>query len=76
MPCMDSGGQVTELARKILAAMAGGASLNEIAERTGLPLYRVRSGTRELVEAGLVETRDETYALTEAGRTAMAAVSG
>lgn len=76
MPCMDSSGQVNELARKILAALAEGAPLSEVAKKTDLPLYRIRSGVRELAEAGLVETKDETYVVTEAGRAAMATVSG
>jgi predicted transcriptional regulator len=76
MPCIDSSGPMTEIARKILAAMADGAPVNEIAEKTNLPLYRIRSGARELVEAGLVETKDEAYVLTEAGRTALTNASG
>ena len=76
MACIDSSGHMTESAAKILAAMADGAPLSEVAEKTGLPLYRIRSGARELVDAGLVETNDETYLLTEAGRTALASASG
>jgi len=76
MPCIDSSGHMTEIAAKILAAMADGAPLNEIAEKTDLPLYRIRSGARELVEAGLVETKGEAYVLTEAGQTALTNASG
>jgi DNA-binding IclR family transcriptional regulator len=76
MPCIDGSGRMTEMAGKILAAMAEGVALPEVAEKTGLPLYRIRSGARELVEAGLVEAKDETYILTEAGRAAMAGISG
>lgn len=75
MPCIDSSGHMTEIAGKILAAMADGTPLNEVAEKTDLPLYRIRSGARELVEAGLVETKDEAYVLTEAGRAALANAS-
>ena len=71
MPCIDSSGQMTEMAGKILAAMGDGAPLTEVAEKTGLPLYRIRSGARELVQAGLAEARNETYVPTEAGRAAM-----
>ncbi|MEJ2008013.1 MAG: hypothetical protein P8Z30_07645 [Acidobacteriota bacterium] len=76
MPCKDSSGEVTEMARKILAIMAEGAPLNEVAEKTDLPLYRIRSAARELVEAGLAEEKDGSYVVTEAGRTAMETVSG
>ena len=75
MPCIDSSGHMTEIAGKILAAMADGTPLNEVAEKTDLPLYRIRSGARELVEAGLVETKGEAYVLTEAGRAALANAS-
>jgi len=71
MPCVDGRGQLNEMAKKLLSAMADGSSLEQIAEKTGLPLYRIRSGTRELAEAGLVESANETYVLTEAGRAAM-----
>ena len=76
MPCKDSSGELTSIARKILNVMAGGASLSEVAEKTGLPLYRVRSAVRELAEAGLAEEKEQTYVLTEAGYTAIASPSG
>ncbi len=76
MPCIDSSGQMTEMARTMLAALSDGATLSELAQKTGLALYRVRSAVRELVEAGLVEAKDETHVLTEAGRAALARASG
>lgn len=76
MPCKDSSGELTSIARKILNVMAGGASLSEVAEKTGLPLYRVRSAVRELAEAGLAEEKEQTCVLTEAGYTAIASPSG
>ncbi|PKH44998.1 hypothetical protein CVH13_01666, partial [Dehalococcoides mccartyi] len=36
----------------------------EIAPFSGLPLYRVRSGTRALAEAGLAEEKEGKYHLT------------
>ena len=76
MPCIDSSGQMTEMARAMLAALANGATLTELAQKTGLALYRVRSGIRELTEAGLVEARNETYFLTQTGQAALARASG
>lgn len=38
----------------ILAAVRRSASAEEVAEVTGLPLYRVRSGLREMAAARLV----------------------
>ena len=76
MPCMDSSGELTEMAAKILAAMVDPISLDEVAAKTGLALYRVRSAARELVGAGLAEEKDGTYVVAEAGRAAMAKVAG
>jgi len=76
MPCKDSSGEMTEMARKILAVMAEGAPLSEVAEKTGLPLYRIRSAARELAEAGLAEEKNGSYVVTDAGRAAMGTVSG
>ena len=65
MACIDSSGQLSESGRRILAALA---SLEEVASQVGLPLYRIRSGVREMIQAGLVEEKNGTYSLTEAGQ--------
>ena len=52
MACIGNQGELTESARKMLT---------DIAARTGLPLFRVRGGLREMAEAGLVEQKDGTY---------------
>lgn len=42
---------------------------DRIATETNIPLFRVRSGHREMESAGLVETAaDGTYAITASGR--------
>lgn len=76
MPCMDNSGELTEMARKILTAMANPAPLEEVARKTGIPLYRVRSAAREMIDAGLVEEKNGSYAAADAGRAAMAKFSG
>ncbi|MCD6453632.1 MAG: hypothetical protein J7K77_05055 [Dehalococcoidales bacterium] len=45
----------------------GFGSPEEIAEDTGLSLFRVRSGLRELAQAGLAKQKDDKYELTEKG---------
>jgi hypothetical protein len=56
----------------MLAALnAGKSSPEDIAAETGRPLFRVRSGLRELLAAGLVSGVDESFALTEQGRTVL-----
>ena len=48
-----------------LSAIKNGALTPEaVSEKTGQPLFRVRSGLRELVKAKLVEQIDQTYKLT------------
>jgi len=49
------------------ALQAGLGSPEEIARDTGLPLFRVRSGLRELTQAGLAKQRDDMYELSEKG---------
>ena len=54
MACISPDGKPTESGTKMLSALKSGlASPEEIAKDTGLPLFRVRSGLRELTQAGL-----------------------
>jgi len=43
-------------------------SPEEIATATGLPLFRVRSGLRELAQAGLANQKNDRYEITEKGK--------
>ena len=71
MACINAQGELTESAQKILAALDGPATADAVAERTNLPLFRVRSGLREMAEAGLVEAQEGVYALTGRGRSVL-----
>lgn len=68
MACVNPDGTVTEMARKVLAAIGQGATAEQVAQVAGAPLYRVRATTRELVAAGLVVESGGAWTLTEAGR--------
>ncbi len=68
MACIDSSGKLSESGRRILTALARPITLEDAAQQTGLPLYRVRSGAREMMRAGLVEEKAGAYATTSAGR--------
>lgn len=68
MACVSSDGTLTESARKMLGALQHPALPEEVAQATGLPLFRVRSGLRELAQAGLIEEQEGRYVLTEMGR--------
>lgn len=68
MACISADGTLTESARKMLQVLQSPATPEEVAQATGLPLFRVRSGLREMAQAGLVEEQEGRYTLTEAGR--------
>jgi len=68
MACISPDGKPTESGSKMLRALqAGLKSPEEIAKDTGLPLFRVRSGLRELTQSGLAKQRDDRYELSEEG---------
>ena len=58
MACLAADGSLTESGRRMLDAVADGATAEDVARATALPLYRVRAGLRELAAAGLVRERD------------------
>jgi len=53
--------------RMLHALKSGLGSPEEIAGSVGLPLFRVRSGLRELTQAGLAIEKNDKYELTEEG---------
>lgn len=68
LPCVSPDGKPTKTGIATLSSIKGGASSpREIAEATGQPLFRVRSGLRELVNGGFVELLEEKYRLTVEG---------
>ena len=68
MACISPDGKPTESGTKMLRALqSGSGSPEEIAGSVGLPLFRVRSGFRELTQAGLAIEKDDKYELTEEG---------
>ncbi len=73
MACVNPDGTVEPVARAVLLALRTPGSPEDVAKEVRLPLYRVRSSLRELQQAGLVEERGGAYALTDAGRTRLAA---
>lgn len=72
MPCINADGSLSVAARQVLAAMEHPVTLEEVAMRSGLPLYLIRGRVRELVEAGLVAVQGERYSMTAAGRSKLA----
>jgi len=72
MPCISPDGKPTSTGVTLLKSLKDGAlSPEEITSKTGQPLFRVRSGFRELKNAGFVEETGDKYRLSETGKTAV-----
>ena len=68
MACISPEGRPTESGVKMLRALKSGPdSAEEIAQIAGLPLFRVRSGLRELTQAGLASQKNDKYELSAKG---------
>jgi predicted transcriptional regulator len=68
MACISPDGKPTESGTKMLRALKSGlGSAEEIAQGSGLPLFRVRSGLRELTQAGLANQKNNKYEITDKG---------
>jgi len=56
------------MGKKVLRALRSGlGSAEEIAQSTAIPLFRVRSGLRELIQAGLASQTNSRSEITEKG---------
>ncbi|MCA9195685.1 MAG: helix-turn-helix domain-containing protein, partial [Planctomycetales bacterium] len=66
-------GTLTPTARTILQRLQQPAAASTIATETGIPLFRVRSSLRELVEAGLLAESADQFRLTALGTERLAA---
>jgi predicted transcriptional regulator len=72
MPCLSPDGKPTSTGMAVLKSLKDGASSpEEIASKTGQPLFRVRSGLRELKNAGFVEETEDKYILSKSGNAAV-----
>lgn len=68
MACISTDGTLTESGTMMFRVLnSGPVSPEEIAQKTGLPMYRVRGGLRDLVPAGYVIQKGDKYQLTEKG---------
>ena len=68
MACISPDGKPTESGAKMLRALKSGlGSPEEVAKDAGLPLFRFRSGLRELTQAGLATPQNGHYKLTNRG---------
>lgn len=68
MPCISSDGKPTASGMQMLQALKSNTlSAEEVADKTGQPLFKVRSGLRELKNAGFIDEKDEKFSLTTTG---------
>lgn len=67
MACINHDGSLTRPGRAIINAMRQPTTLAQVAQTSGIPLYRVRSVIRELIDANLVAYKGEIYTATELG---------
>jgi DNA-binding IclR family transcriptional regulator len=68
MPCISADGKPTKSGIEMLSALKGGASTTDaLSGATGMPMFRIRSGLRQLVNAGFVKQVDDKYQLTPEG---------
>ena len=66
MPCVSPDGKPTGTGLKTLQAVNGGADTPvQVAEATGQPMFKVRSGLRDLVNAGFLKLENGIYSLTK-----------
>jgi DNA-binding IclR family transcriptional regulator len=66
MPCVTPDGKPSETGIVTLKAVQGGAKTPEAVQAaTGNPMFKVRSGLRDLVNAGFLELKGGEYSLTE-----------
>ncbi len=69
MGCINEDGTLTRSAELILLALRTPRTPEEVARETGVALFKVRSGLREFLAAGLVTQENDTYRCTPAGLT-------
>jgi predicted transcriptional regulator len=67
MACINPDGSLTRPGRALVAALQRPKNLAQASNDAGIPLYRVRSVIRELLEAKLVAVEGDIYKTTELG---------
>ena len=72
MPCVSPDGKPTDSGMNMLRAVHDGKQTPEdVAAATGMPMYRVRSGLREMIDAGYLVQSDDTVNLSDQGRSVL-----
>jgi predicted transcriptional regulator len=67
MACVSPDGKPTDSGRKMLEAAKELGTPEEIANLANLPLFKVRSGLRDLLGAGYLKEEQGKYLITDNG---------
>lgn len=67
MACVNPDGTLMPSAVAILNALKTAHTAEELAMLVHQPLFKIRSGLRDMVEANFVELKDDKYILTDLG---------
>ncbi len=69
MACVNADGTLTGTARRILNVLiVEEKNTDKIAADAGLPMFKVRSLVREMVQSGVIEELDDGYLISDKGR--------
>ena len=67
MVCLPSDDILGSTGVSVLRTLTISTTLEDVAQKTGLPLFRVRGTIRRLMEAGLTHQVNQLYEITPAG---------
>ncbi len=67
MVCLPSDDILGSTGVPVLRSLTTSKTLEDVAQKTGLPLFRVRGTIRRLMEAGLTHQVNQLYEITPAG---------
>jgi len=68
MACVNPDGSITETAKALLRVLESPLAPEEIAQKVGQPLFKVRSSLREMTGAELIKDEGGKYIVTEKGK--------
>ena len=67
MACLPSDDILGSTGESVLLTLTIATTLEDVAQKTGLPLFRVRGTVRRLLEAGFTHQVGQMYDITPAG---------
>jgi predicted transcriptional regulator len=68
MACINPDGTITETGKALLRILQEPLTPEEISQKSGQPLFKIRSSLREMAGAGLVREERDKYVAAEEGK--------